>query len=131
MRQKSLAMKCLEKARWQPVSGDWWQLEIGDAYHRHVLVIAKQNPELDQGQETNPGNGKQTNPLDADSRSQTEAGHGEPEPPGGREGLGGAELVLVGEGGEGKCGKGSGDHQGRVEEDQPHLRQEAILCTRG
>lgn len=51
------------------------------AYHGNVLVITEENPELQQGQGTNPSNREQTNPLDAHGDAQTKAAESQPKPP--------------------------------------------------
>lgn len=84
---------------------------------RDILVITKEDPKLDQGQGSNPGNREQANPLDADSHSQAKTSHDEPEPPAGIKCPGRTEFVLVAERREGKSGKGGRNHQGRVEQD--------------
>lgn len=83
--------------------------------HRDVLVVAQKDPELKQSQRAYPGNGEQANPFDADSDTQSQTGHGEPEPPSRLEGLGRAKLMLVREAGEGEGGEGSGGDQGGIE----------------
>ncbi len=109
-----------------PKKGTMSRDEVG-AYQSHVLRVAKKNPELNQGQASNPSDREQTNPLDADSDAKPQTGHDEPEPPARLESLGGAELLLVGKRGEGKGGKGSSDHQRGVEEDQSRLGQQSVL----
>jgi len=46
-----------------------------------VVGVSKQNPELQQGQDTDPCDGKQANPFDRDSCTQAKASSGQPEPP--------------------------------------------------
>jgi hypothetical protein len=100
---------------------------LGQETNGDVLVVPKQNPELDQSQGTNPGDGEETNPLDTGSDTETEASHGEPEPPSDTECLGGAEFVLVGEAVEGQGSEGGRGDKGRVEENQTGLSEKAIF----
>lgn len=65
------------------------------SHHSHVLRVAEKNPQLNQSQGSNPGNGKETNPLDAEVGSQTKTGHCQPEPPAWAESLAGTLLVLI------------------------------------
>ncbi len=44
-------------------------------YRRDGLGVAQKNPQLKDGQASDPENRKQTNPLDADGRSETESSH--------------------------------------------------------
>ena len=73
------------------------------AYHSNRPGVAEQNPELNQGQGTHPGNGEEANPFDADCYAQTEACHRKPEPPTQLECLLRPLLMLVRERVEGQC----------------------------
>lgn len=104
---------------------------LGEGWDADVFGITEQDPELDEGQGANPGNGEETNPLDAAGNTETEAGHGEPEPPGEAEGLGWAELMLVGEAVEGEGSEGGGGDEGGIEEDETSLGEETVFYTKG
>jgi len=100
---------------------------LGKETDGDILVVAEHNPELDQGQGTDPGDGEETNPLDAESDAQTEASHDQPEPPARLEGLGRTKLLLVGERGKGKRSERRSNHERGVEQDQTCLSQETVL----
>lgn len=78
---------------------------------------------MDKGQSTDPGDGEQTNPLDAEGDTETKTRKNEPEPPSERESLLGTKLMLVGKAGEGKSSESGRDNEGRVEENQASLSQ--------
>jgi hypothetical protein len=100
-----------------------------ETYQSDVPGVAEEDPKLNKGQDTNPGNSEQTNPLDADSDAEAEASHDKPKPPAEGKGLLRAELVLVRERVEGEGGEGSGSYQRRIEEDKASLSQKTVLCT--
>lgn len=117
------------------VEGDGNDDETEDASHEvlgpkaesDVLVVSEQNPQLNQSQSSDPGDGEETNPFDTSSNTQSETTHGQPEPPSGREGLGGANFMLVREAREGEGGEsGSGDER-RIEKDQSSLSEETVF----
>lgn len=97
------------------------------SYQRHVPVVSEENPELQEGQKANPCDGEEANPFDADRNSEAKTTKNEPEPPSGLEGLLGALLVLVCEGGECEGGKGGGGNERRIEENQASLSKETVL----
>lgn len=68
---------------------------MSDTYRRDVLRVSEKHPELDQGQASDPGDGKETHPLDAESNAETEARHSKPEPPAQLKGLLRALFVLI------------------------------------
>lgn len=103
------------------------QKVLGKETHSHRLGVTKENPELDQGQRSNPGNGEETNPLDAEGDTQTQTCHKQPEPPSSLERLCRTLFVLVGERGESKGGEGGREDERRIEEDQASLGEEAVL----
>ena len=84
---------------------------------------------MNKGKDANPSNGEETNPLDAEGDSQSQTSVDQPEPPANAESLGGALLVLVGEGIESEGGESSRDNEWRVEEDQPSLRKKTVLYS--
>lgn len=90
-------------------------------YNRHVLAIAKKHPELQKSKSTNPGNGEETDPLDAGGDTETKTSHGEPEPPTELECLDRSLFMLVGEARKCHGGKGSGSNEGRIEQDKTSL----------
>lgn len=97
------------------------------SYHGDILDITEENPELEDGQESNPGNSEKPNPFDAGSNTETETSVDQPEPPAGREGLAGTKFMLVGESVEGESSIAGSENQRRVEEDQASLGKEAVL----
>lgn len=101
---------------------------LGERTRGDMLVVAKHNPELNQSQAANPGNGEQTNPLDASGNSQAKTGDGQPEPPAWREGLRRSKFLLVGERSEAEGSESGSNHEGRVEQDEPGLGKKAVLC---
>jgi hypothetical protein len=82
---------------------------------------------LQQGQDADPGDGEEANPLDADSDTQSKASQDKPEPPNSAESLGGALFVLVGEAVESEGGESSRGDQGRVEQNQASLGEQTVL----
>lgn len=93
-------------------------------------MIAKENQELDQSQGPDPSNGKQPNPLDADSHAQAQAGHDKPEPPAQPECPRWTQLLLVSEIREGEDGESGGNHERRIEKNQTRLGEQPVLCRR-
>lgn len=98
-------------------------------YHGNVLVVTKQNPELDQSDGTNPGNCEKANPLDAHGDTEPKTSSDEPKPPAELESLLRTKFMLVAEAGESKSSEGSGSDQRRIEQDQTSLRKETVLCV--
>jgi hypothetical protein len=98
-----------------------------NTYNRDILAVAEEDPQLQKSQRSDPGNGKQANPFDACGDAQAKARHGKPEPPAELESLVGSLFVLVGEAGEGHGSEGSGENQGRVQENQTSLSQKAVF----
>ena len=82
---------------------------------------------MEDGQDADPGNSEESNPLDAKGDTQADARVDQPEPPADAESLLRALLVLVREGVEGEGGESSGSDKGGVEEDQAGLGEQAIL----
>jgi hypothetical protein len=94
--------------------------------------VAEEEPELDDGVDSDGGNGEESDPLARDDRSESESGQGEPDPPpaGERSDPSSSiplEVVLVGEPDPEKDGEGGEEDQGRVEEDEPRLGDESVL----
>lgn len=102
---------------------------LGPDARRNVLGVSKENPELDEGQASNPGNGEQTDPFDADSGTQTQASHQEPEPPAQLESFLGSLFMLIREGLEREGGEGGCDHERGVEENETSLGKKAVFCV--
>lgn len=92
-------------------------------------MVSEQDPELKDRQGANPGDGEETNPLDAKGNSKAETSADQPEPPAGGEGLGRSLLMLVREGVECEGGEACGSYKRRVEEDQSCLGEQAVLCS--
>lgn len=44
-------------------------------------MVAEEHPKLNKGDTTNPGNGEESNPFDADSNAETKSSQTQPEPP--------------------------------------------------
>ena len=93
-----------------------------------VLVVSEEDPELDNSQRSNPGDGEKSNPLHGDSRAESESGHEEPEPPVWLESLGWTLLMLVCEGGESQRGESGANHEWRIEKNEACLSQKSVLC---
>lgn len=93
-----------------------------------ALVVSEEDPELDNSQGSNPGDGEKSNPLHGDSRTESESGHDKPEPPVWLESLGWTLLVLVCEGGESQCGESGANHEWRIEKNETCLSEKSVLC---
>ena len=102
---------------------------LGHESWSDVLVVSEEDPELDNGQGSDPCDGEKSNPLHADSCAKSESGHDEPEPPVWLEGLRWALLVLVCEGSEGQCGEAGANHEWRVEKNEASLGKQSVFCV--
>lgn len=94
--------------------------------------IAEQAPELDDGENSHCGDGEESGPLAADDCSECEASQSQPRPPATAEGSDSAcpvasDLVLVGEPDPEEGRQGGEEDDGRVEEDEAGLSDEAVL----
>lgn len=129
IKQNTRAIKCLLKRRCANVSCNLIHHQAKIAYHRHVLVVAEKNPELNEGEGANPSNGEESNPLDAHGDTQTETRKDKPEPPAQLESLGGTKFVLVGEARKGKDSESGRGDEGGIKKNQTGLGKKSVLCT--
>lgn len=103
---------------------------LGHESWSDVLVVSEEDPELDNGQGSDPCDGEKSNPFHADSCAESESGHDEPEPPVWLEGLRWALLVLVCEGSKGQCGEAGANHEWGVEKNEASLSKQSVLCLK-
>lgn len=82
---------------------------------------------MKKSDDSDPGDSKEPNPLDAEGDSQTKASVDEPEPPAWGKSLGWSLFMLVVEGVEGERSEtGCGDER-RVKEDKSCLGEQSVL----
>ncbi len=92
-----------------------------ETYWCNGFCIPNENPELDNGQASNPSDCEQSNPFHAHRGAEPETRCNKPKPPAGIESFGGPLFMLIRKASPCQSSEGSESDQWRIEENQSGL----------